>query len=35
MKLFRSASHQTRWFAFGPEIGWVMFPSEVNGWRKR
>lgn len=34
MKLFRSAKHDTRWFAFGPEIGWVMFPAEVDGWRK-
>lgn len=35
MKLFRSAKHDSRWFAFGPEIGWVMFPSEVGGWHKR
>ena len=35
MKLFRSAKHQARWFAFGPKIGWVMFPAEVGGWQKR
>jgi hypothetical protein len=35
MKLFRSVKHDTRWFAFGPGIGWVMFPAEVNGWQKR
>ena len=35
MKLYRSAKHETRWFAFGPEIGWVMFPAEVDGWQKR
>lgn len=23
------------WFAFGPEVGWVMFPAEVDGWKKR
>jgi hypothetical protein len=35
MKLFRSTKYPTRWFAFGPEIGWVMFPAEVGGWQKR
>jgi hypothetical protein len=35
MKLFRSAKHETRWFAFGPEIGWIMFPAEVGGYQKR
>jgi hypothetical protein len=32
MNLFRSAKHETRWFAF---VGWVSFPAEVNGWQKR
>jgi hypothetical protein len=27
--------YSTRWFAFGPNIGWVTFPAEVDGWRKR
>jgi hypothetical protein len=35
MKLFRSAKHDSRWFAFSPQIGWVMFPAEVGGWQKR
>jgi hypothetical protein len=35
MKLFRSTQYPTRWFAFGPEIGWVMFPAEVGGWQRR
>ena len=35
MKLFRSAKHETRWFAFCPEVGWVTFPAEVDGWKKR
>jgi hypothetical protein len=35
MKLFRSAKYETCWFAFSPEIGWVMFPAEVGGWQKR
>jgi hypothetical protein len=35
MKLFRSATHETRWFAFGASIGWVTFPAEVDGWQKR
>ena len=34
MKLYRSTK-DTRWFAFGPEIGWVIFPGEVGGWQKR
>jgi hypothetical protein len=35
MKLFSSTKYPNRWFAFGPEIGWVMFPAEVGGWIKR
>jgi hypothetical protein len=35
VKLFRSTKYPSRWFAFGPEIGWVMFPLEVGGWQKR
>jgi hypothetical protein len=35
MKLFRSARHETCWFAFGPVIGWVSFPAEIGGWQKR
>jgi hypothetical protein len=35
MKLYRSSNHATRWFAFGLDTGWVMFPAEANGWSKR
>jgi len=35
MKLFSNTKYPSRWFAFGPEIGWVMFPAEVGGWQKR
>jgi hypothetical protein len=35
MKLYRSRNYPTRWFAFSPETGWVMFPAERNGWGKR
>jgi hypothetical protein len=35
MKLYRSSTYSTRWFAFGPDTGWVMFPAEVGGWSKR
>jgi hypothetical protein len=35
MKLFRSTKDDTRWLAFGPEAGWVMFPAEAGGWQKR
>jgi hypothetical protein len=35
MKLHRSKIYASRWFAFSPETGWVMFPAERNGWRRR
>jgi hypothetical protein len=35
VKLFRSTMISTLWFAFSPESGWVMFPSEAGGWQKR
>ena|ERR1017187_1980811 len=34
VKLYRSTK-DTRWFAFGSKVGWVMFPAEVAGWNKR
>jgi hypothetical protein len=35
MKLYRSRKYSNRWYAFGPEIGWVMFPASADGWQKR
>jgi CheY-like chemotaxis protein len=35
MKLYRCSTNLTRWFAFAPTTGWLMFPAEVDGWRKR
>jgi hypothetical protein len=35
MKLYRSPLYSTRWFAFDPKMGWVMFPAEIKGWLKR
>jgi hypothetical protein len=35
MNLYRCSKDLTRWFAFGPKTGWVMFPAEVGGWQKR
>jgi hypothetical protein len=35
MKLYRRTNDDAHWFAFGSEIGWVMFPAEVAGWQKR
>ena len=35
MKLYRSNKYSKQWFAFSPEIGWVMFPAETGGWAKR
>ena len=35
MRLYRSKSNPTRWYAYSTETGWVMFPAEGNGWEKR
>lgn len=35
MKLYRSHSNPTRWYAFQPGTGWLMFPKEIGGWQKR
>ena len=35
MKLFRSRRNPTRWIAYAPETGWVVFPAEAGGWEKR
>jgi hypothetical protein len=35
MKLYRHPQLATHWFAFDLKIGWVTFPAEVGGWRKR
>ena len=35
MRLYRSIKYSTRWIAFSPETGWVMFPAELDGWEKR
>ena len=35
MKLYRSSKYAAQWFAYAPNVGWVMFPAEANGWEKR
>jgi hypothetical protein len=35
MKLYRSSNYPTRWYAYTPSTGWVMFPAEAGGWTKR
>jgi hypothetical protein len=35
MKLYRSHKHTTRWYAFQPGTGFLMFPAEAGGWAKR
>jgi len=35
MKLYRSHKYPTQWIAFSVETGWVTFPAELAGWRKR
>jgi hypothetical protein len=35
MKLYRSAQHPGHWVAYGPGLGWVVFPARENGWDER
>jgi hypothetical protein len=35
MKLYRSRKYPTRWYAYQPGVGFLMFPATVNGWDKR
>ncbi len=35
MKLYRSRKYPTRWYAFQPGTGFLMFPAEPGGWEKR
>ena len=35
LKLYRSSRHLEAWIAYGPEIGWVIFPDAENGWEDR
>ena len=35
MKLYRSRNYPMRWYAYGKETGWVMFPAVSGGWERR
>jgi hypothetical protein len=35
MKLYRSAQHPGQWVAYGPGLGWVVFPARERGWDER
>jgi len=35
MKLYRSKKYPNRWYACSASMGWVMFPTDPNGWAKR
>ena len=35
MKLYRSRNYPSRWYAYGKETGWVMFPAGPGGWERR
>jgi hypothetical protein len=35
MKLYRSRQSPNKWFAYSKQTGWVMFPTEADGWGKR
>jgi len=35
MKLYRSTNYPSRWYAYGKETGWVMFPAVLDGWARR
>ena len=34
VRLYRSSNYD-EWFAFSRACGWVTFPAETNGWKKR
>jgi len=34
MKLFWR-NNDNRWFAYHPKMGWMTFPAEIDGWRRR
>jgi hypothetical protein len=34
-RLYRSEMHAHQWIAFVPNVGWWIFPDEVNGWSDR
>jgi hypothetical protein len=35
VKLYRSTAHLHHWIAYADDIGWVVFPAQVNGWNRR
>jgi hypothetical protein len=35
MKLYSSAQHPGQWVAYGPGLGWVVFPAREHGWDER
>ena len=35
MKLYPNPHDLTHWFALDPQVAWVLFPAEINGWLKR
>jgi hypothetical protein len=35
VKLYRSAVYPNHWVAYRDDLGWVLFPAEVNGWARR
>ena len=35
MKLYRSAQHPGQWVAYGPGLGWVVFPARERDWDER
>ena len=35
MRLYRSRNYPSRWYAYGNQIGWVMFPAGPGGWDRR
>ena len=35
MKLYRSKTYPTMWFAYSSATGWVKFPAVAAGWARR
>jgi hypothetical protein len=35
IKLYKSSCHPRHWIAYAPGSGWLIFPSQTNGWEQR
>ena len=35
IQLYRSPTHPQHWVAWSERSGWLLFPAEFDGWRRR